>query len=239
MPETWIEALKTYHYPVYFEEFFKQFPKFAHFQQDFDFDILHRGDRDSTIKFEDHFREKAEKSIAVWCEVVWWKLYVRRGAVKKIVERLKANDTKKLWDVCHAYINKPTISTFDSLRYQIVQQKVLATAATFPAFMVPEQIPMVDKRIAKWVNKYHRNFNNGDRNSPQLLPFPSGDCGSVLQMGDFDAMFAWISWCRCMANKLNKKTDQESFKWRARDVEMAVFQAWGRGKKHPVILNPI
>ncbi|GAJ05736.1 unnamed protein product, partial [marine sediment metagenome] len=48
-------------------------------------------------------------------------------------------------------------------------------------------------------------------------------------MVDFDFYLHWVYWARHTAKKLSQQTEM---KWRARDVEMAVFTAWGdKGSK--------
>jgi hypothetical protein len=61
---------------------------------------------------------------------------------------------------------------------------------------------------------------------------------TVLKMNDFDFMTSWVQWCRHTAQKLTQRED--GFRWRARDVEMAVFWAWGdrNAKRHPAIDLP-
>jgi hypothetical protein len=111
---------------------------------------------------------------------------------------------------------------FDDLRKLFgFQTRVIAIVATFPAFIEPERFPMIDTRIAKWVRNHFNEQNAADRLGPQLVAM-SHD--RVLAMADFVFMQRWIEWCRYTAGKLTALTEQP---WRARDVEMAVFQAEG------------
>ena len=120
-----------------------------------------------------------------------------------------------------------------------LRSRSIATVATFPAFLDPDRFPMVDTRIAKWVGRTMDAHNRVDPLGPQLISAKSMNVkGAVLTMSDFDFMCAWTHWCRHAATKL---TDRSSggFVWRARDVEMAVFRAWGdRNISHPEIDLP-
>jgi hypothetical protein len=73
--------------------------------------------------------------------------------------------------------------------------------------------------------------NAADIVGPQLVARKSDDYG--LLMADFIFMQRWIDWCRHTAMKLNAFTKEQE--WRARDVEMAVFQAKGDN----LTLNPL
>ena len=114
---------------------------------------------------------------------------------------------------------------------------VLAVAATFPAFKDPDRHPMVDTRIAEWVRACRREHNAIDPEGPQLARFAYPDNGTtVLTMSDFDPMQNWRTWCVHTSRKLSRRT---TLRWRARDVEMAVFYAWG-GRNGPHFhLNPL
>jgi hypothetical protein len=111
-----------------------------------------------------------------------------------------------------------------------IGSRAIAVAATFPAFKHPDKHPMVDTRIANWVGACMGEHNAADPAGPQLTRFPFLDNQStVLTMSDFDSMQDWRKWCVHTANKLTGPTQMQ---WRARDVEMAVFQAWG-GRNGP------
>ena len=115
----------------------------------------------------------------------------------------------------------------------------IATVATFPAFPDPDRFPMVDTRIAKWVGRTMESHNRVDQLGPQLISAKSMNVkGAVLTMSDFDFMYAWTDWCRHTAAKLSARSSG-GLVWRARDVEMGVFRAWGdRNIGHPEIDLP-
>jgi len=152
-----------------------------------------------------------------------------------------ASPQHDLWTACRAYTDQPCKKTFrDFLKMFGFRIEPLAIAATFPAFMNPDDFPMIDRRVAKWVIEFGGNHNRADPAGPQLRQ-PEAFARAnkkgrsvVLTMADFHFMPAWTPWWRYTARKLSKLC-QPSVKcraWRARDVEMAVFRAWG--SRHPV-----
>jgi len=248
MPDTWGNALSSYRYPVALANFqdAHRFPKWFSFE-------LGNGERSRTIEFESHFKKHAQKDIAVWLEVVFWKLY-SQGRYRRDLHTInvathfhvKGISAKSLWQACMTYISKPTSATFESFRQLFgftSPARPIAVAATFPAFIDPESYSMVDTRIAKWVGNCMTAHNEADRTGPQLIRPPFCDSqGTVLTMADFEFMQHWNRWCIYTAQKLTKLTP---ISWRARDVEMAIFYAWGtrRGRRcnhHPMVhLNPL
>lgn len=246
MPSTWENALRSYRYPVALKGFqdAHQFPRW------FSFD-LGNGDHSRTSEFESHFRTHAQEYREVWLEVVFWKLY-SQGTYRRdrhtinVANYFQGNgiSAESLWQDCMAYIERPTRANFASFRQRLgFGSPVIAVAATFPAFIDPESYPMVDTRIAKWVGNYMTAHNEADRTGPQLIRPPFCDSqGKVLTMADFEFMQHWNRWCVHTAQKLTKLTP---IPWRARDVEMAVFYAWGRRlggrcNAHPALhLNPL
>jgi len=77
---------------------------------------------------------------------------------------------------------------------------------------------LIDNIVARWVNK---NFVEHSRNRVvQLTRFNLRY--TSLRDNDYLNYLGWVCWCREMAEILSEETD---FKWRARDVEMAMFTA--------------
>ena len=68
MPSSWINALNAYLYPVNLQRYKRknEFPGF------FEREII--GDRNSTIEFENYYREKAPKNKEIYFGVIFWKL---------------------------------------------------------------------------------------------------------------------------------------------------------------------
>jgi hypothetical protein len=99
---------------------------------------------------------------------------------------------------------------------------------TFPALACPEQIPMIDKQVANWVNlnDSEHSINKSKKLTKFKLNYTS------LRENDFDNYLNWIKWCRETSDVLTRLTKD---KWRPRDVEMAVFTA----QRNNVLLNPL
>lgn len=241
MPQTWMQALSTYSYPVSLDKYHNaaKFPQY--FLQTIN------GDRSSTIQFENYFRGNCS-CLEPWFEVVFWKMFsqarVADDQTDRIISQLTRpimTNTAVLLDYADRFLRSESMIDFDRFRKQFKYSTTsIATVATFPAFLYPDNFPMVDTRVAKWVNSQYTIHNAHDRVGPQLVPsaFDNGSTSTVLTMEDFDFYLHWIRWTRYMAKKLTVCT---GFAWRARDVEMAVFTAWGdRGRNHPVMkLNAI
>ena len=241
MSKSWQDAIDEYHYPVYLKNF-RHASKYPAF---FNQDIV--GDQDSTMGFEFYFRMNAKK-IEPWFEVVFWKLFsqprVLQQKTEDIINQLMMTpkiEPIELLEKVEKFMDSESREDFDSFRELFrFRSKVIAIVATFPAFLCPEKFPMVDTRVAKWVNMHYKKFNDASPDAPQLIPSEYGNNSSatVLTMNDFSFYICWIHWTRYAAERLSSTTGRP---WRPRDVEMAVFTAWGdRGCQHPVIqLSPV
>jgi len=240
MPSTWLNALTKYNYPVKLSDYSSA----KNYTNTFNLEIT--GARESTVNFENYFRDNCE-NIEVWYEVVFWKMYSQKSRsdnrTTALIEQLKIYKlaANHLIIKLQSFIDEPTYDNFDGFRKLFhFKSKVIAIIATFPAFLNPMQFPMVDTRTARWVNSQLEIHNSHDLNSPKLIKsaYRNTNKAPVLTMDDFDFYLHWIKWTRYMATKLSQITEM---KWRARDVEMAVFTAWGdRFCTHPSLkLNPI
>jgi hypothetical protein len=84
MPSSWLSALEHYAYPVDLNDYSgrNKFPNY--------FNLRILGDRNSTIQFENYFRENAKNNLAVFIEVIYWKLYsqprIRNKTTSRIVD---------------------------------------------------------------------------------------------------------------------------------------------------------
>ena len=132
----------------------------------------------------------------------------------------------ELWSACMAYIEDETRKSFSTFRSRLFAAPVVATPATFPAFICPERFPMVDRQITKWaLENRHRHGYSGS-GGPDLEQVPALKPGQVLTESHWPFIESWIAWCRFTARELNRRT---GCAWRARDVEMAVFTAQKSG----------
>ena len=104
-----------------------------------------------TTEFEDLFRKYGPYEIKAWHAVVHWKS--PRSASKTINHIAELGvSAGELWRLCDDYVQNCTleIEGFSRFRCKVAKEKVVATAATFPAFICPEKFPMVDTVIAEW-----------------------------------------------------------------------------------------
>ena len=104
--------------------------------------------------------------------------------------------SERLWSLCLEYTKDASKDTFNAFRKMLVKGKMVAAAATFPAFLAPDSFPMIDKQIAKWARK------NGDLHSygidgPILATYASLGNNVLKQAGrDWVFVESWIDWCR-------------------------------------------
>ena len=222
----WERALREYRYSVDLTMFADK----SKFPGCFDCNLTD-GHRLQTITFEDRFRNRAEYSIEVWFEVIYWKMfsqgdYRRNHRTRALIQHVERSgiSARDLWAACRNYTDAETRVSFDAVRKLLGfrYQTGVATTATFIAFLQPDRFPMVDTRIAKWVGWQleHSQFTASQLVRPKFLDSKE----TVIQMHDFGFVEAWIKWCRNTATLLSQSTAQH---WRSRDVEMAVFRAWG------------
>jgi len=240
MPSSWTQSLETYRYPVDL----RRYEDACSYPDWFKFD-LSTGDRDNTAEFEKHFKVHASDKIEPWLEVVYWKLYSQPARRDKVTQRIGGHlrengiTPQSLLETCNGYIKEPTRQRFHAILECLGLGPVIAVAATFPAFVQPTLFPMVDTRVAKWVSHCLQEHNAADPCGPQLTrPRYPANGKQVLTMSDFPFVQSWTRWCRYVAQKLTARTP---FEWRARDVEMAVFNAWGdKRDNHPKLrLTPL
>ncbi len=103
--------------------------------------------------------------------------------------------------------------------------RAIATALTFPAFIAPNKFPMVDTRVAKWVGENLNVQHMADPSAPILVrPSYLDSSATVLTLSDYCFVESWTAWCCYKADRLSEVT---GYPWRPRDVEMAVFTAYG------------
>ena len=163
--ETWARALDEYRYPVDFTRFTGAGAHPSWFDLD-----TEPGNRLKTMEFEARFREQARHRLEVWGEVAFWKLYtmplVRNGTTQQVLDvRVRPNE---LWSACMDYIEEESRNSFSTFRSKLFSAPVVATAATFPAFICPERFPMVDTQITRWALKNGHCHCYSGINGPDL-----------------------------------------------------------------------
>lgn len=215
MTKNWIVARDSYDYSRYLSHYAyrPEYPKQV------------RGYAE-TVEFEDLFRKYGPNEIKAWYAVVRWK---SPRSTDKTINHIMASGVSagELWGLCEDCVQNSTLDNFSRFRSKLAQTDIVATAATFPAFMCPEQFPMVDTRIAAWSRV------NGTRHCLLAAP-PGAEQGVHEWQNHWRFVQDWINWCRRMAKILCYLTGEP---WRARDVEMAVFTA--QGSKGKISLNPL
>jgi len=236
MVESWKYYLSRYDYPVQLWKFelAKQYPQH--------FDMKIKGDHESTVAFENYFRENMKNSIEVYYEVIFWKYFsqpqFRQVGAGRIVEYIEERgvDAKSMHQAIQDFTKAPSIRNLKNIRRLLgISTRVLAVPLTLVSFYDPISFPMIDNVVAKWVN---RNFDEYSQNKTSpLTPFDKKY--TSLQDNDFDHYINWKNWCCEMAKVLNEKTN---YLWRARDVEMAIFTYERLRKRDPrdtLPLNPL
>lgn len=223
----WHDALDSYRYPVDLREFSgrDRFPGWFGLN-------LEKGDRSETIQFETHFRECAASRLEPWYEVVFWKMYSQRRLTdkqtKRTIERIESNKTSAstLLKYCAEYLQSETKKSFRQFQHLLIKERSIAVAFTFAAFSCPSRFPMFDRRIARYVasEAFRLEFSTAPAIDKTLNRYRASG-NDVLTLSDWPFVEEWVGWCRKMADRLSA---HKKHVWRARDVEMAVFRAWGQ-----------
>jgi hypothetical protein len=218
MPDSWKQALDSFCYPVNLSTYNgrNRFPGF------FRIDIP--GDRISTNNFEQHFQENAPENVITFFEVIYWKLYsykpFRQNITRRCVCHVQRNNinSTQLWGAIQDFIGTQNIENLHKIKELIGLRYAFVVPLTLPAFANPEKFPMLDRQIARWVNCHiaTQNRNRVNKLSRFYLNYSS------LRENDFPNYLNWVAWCREVADVLSERA---TYKWRARDVEMAVFTA--------------
>ena len=184
---------------------------------------LPNGNLAKTTAFEDRFRRLAPHHLEAWYEVVYWKNYSqprsRNRTTQGIINEVeKAGITANvLWVLCGWYMasNNPLglsdHEMFSVFWKMLIKGDGVATAATFPAFIDPDNFPMVDIWIARWAKANGSRYSYAQFGGPDLVTH-AGLGDHLLTDKDWYCA-TWIDWCRFTAKILTER----SGKWRARD----------------------
>ncbi len=212
---------------------------------------LHGNDISANTVLETHFQDHARESVEAYYEIMFWKEpMVFRAA--RMIHNLREMNTPP------AEIFKAGETFIDGLEQQSFERftelcGIKGTGLAVPSAILcsinPEKMPIVDMWVARWVNAYHQEYEGlvpfDDFNSQclrkqeimrenaeraeqerQIVPQP------IVSAKDFESYRKWILWTRKYAEVLTAHTKT---KWRARDVEMAVFTAHQMKMKLPVL----
>jgi len=224
----WREALHEYRYPVQFGAFSGK----ARIEQGwFNFNLA-KGDRSETMGFEGRFRRHAGSRIEVWHEVIFWKMASQRGRAdvqtNRAIDALAKQGIAagELWRCCNDFVSAGSKDAFRLFQNLLFNSASIAISFTFPAFLCPERFPMVDSRVARCLAAEASaiGFPETRDVGKTLRRYREKASPGVLTLHDWAFVEAWVRWCREVARHLS---DNNGSTWRARDVEMAVFRAWG------------
>ena len=81
---------------------------------------------------------------------MFWKLFSGgKGRAANLASKLLGSGAAPadLWSSCANYITSPNLKSSKAFRCKLFKHPVVATAATFPAFLCPERFPMVDMQV--------------------------------------------------------------------------------------------
>ena len=231
MPKTWEAALDSYRYDVNLTNFKDRAAYRGWFQLE---NSPLTGDYAETKEFERRFRELAPYNLETWYEVAYWKDPRKARRVICNIKRTVSNPGELL-SLCQNYINNPSRESLSNFSEKLAPSGTIATAATFPAFLNPSRFPMVDRQVAEWARYNRENHDYSLVGGPRLWE-PRNREG-VLFLRHWRFIESWCEWCRHTATILTERSNR---KWRARDVEMAVFTAQrSQGSKDPITLNAL
>jgi hypothetical protein len=181
--------------------------------------LLH-GDWQETVQFEARFREFGPKYLEAWYEVVFWKLFnlpfVRNGHTSNVIERCTSKRAEDLWAICCKFLESESRENLTAFQNLFFETRALPVVATFIAFAEPDRFPMIDVWVVRWVGAYKQAYPT---QTDELVPWTS--LSPAITLSHWEFYCSWIRWCRSAARTLGEST---GLHWRARDVEMAVFQ---------------
>lgn len=226
MNKSWLEAYQLYDWTVNLSNY-EHSNKFINYFNDV---VTPK----NTTNFEDKFRIVVNRGVVRESagEVCYWKNYGsfqnRNRLTDKILEYLeKPSAQQKFACSVKAIEANPSFSNFKNLQYSCGQKNGFATPITFLAFFNPQIYPMVDKHIAYWwnANKSKYGFECEASFSQRNDGWIQTTITSQTKQ-NWHAYLAWTAFCNAYSEKLSVTYNQS---WRARDVEIAVWEAKKKG----------
>ena len=179
------------------------------------------------LELEDKLREavNSSSSLATIGEVCFWKNYgnsqSRDTLTLRLLEHLQRCDNGNTFTRAVKELSyTPSWSKFIALQRACNQLSGFATPLTFLSFYNPLKFPMVDKHIAYWwaANKSVHGYDD----APVFSQIYDGWIQPIPQ--SWEAYDCWTDFC-CYYAKSMKSCGVD---WRARDIEMAVWEAQKR-----------
>jgi hypothetical protein len=225
--ESWEKARSKYDWTVDLKNFRYKTDYIGHFEE-----VI---DKDNTLSFENKFRLSlnSEQESGVIGEVCYWKNYGSHLSREKLTNNLlKLLAEKNNWiefkNRLLELASKPTYHNIEFFRMACGQPNGFATPVTFLSFYNPTLYPMVDKIIGKWWNRNKSNY--WKTSASNFLQRSDGWIG--LNEQNWNTYLEWTNFCREYSNLLSLKSGRQ---WRARDVEIAVWEA----EKRDLTLNTL
>ncbi len=218
MIKSWEDAHSSYNWTVDLGDFkYKENYK-GYFNQ-----IIRKA---TTSSFEDKFRSSLEKleTFVTAGEVYFWKNHIYPNSHEKTNELLKLLAQEENWAKfvygLAELATSPTFKNIDAFRNACGQPYGFASPVTFLSFYKPDDYPMVDRRIGLWWNENITDFKES------FTKFDQKDNGTLeLTEQNWNAYLEWTDFCGEYSILLNLESTMH---WRARDVEMAVWEAQKR-----------
>jgi len=202
---------------------------------------LHGNDLGANAALETHFQVHAQKSLEAYYEIMFWKEPMIFRAARMIYNMMEKNTPPaEIFKAGEAFVEGLDQKSFKHFTELCgIKGTGLAVPSAILCFINPDKMPIVDMWVARWVNAHHQeyeglmpfdDFNNQclrkqevmrenaemAEQERQTVPYP------IVRANDFESYRKWILWTREYAKVLTSHTKT---KWRARDVEMAVFTA--------------
>lgn len=180
---------------------------------------------ENTRAFEDRLRQSLDYAdlFPVAGEVCFWKNYgsiqSRDRLTTKLLEYLQSPKNWKTWaQAVRQLADEPSYRRFKQLQKACSQPSGFATPITFLAFYRPTQYPMVDKHIAYWWRQNRARYGYVDK--PDFSQRSDGWIRPVQR--SWNAYVSWALFCRDYGRRASERCRLD---WRARDVEMAIWEA--------------
>jgi hypothetical protein len=197
-------------------------------------------DAENAVEFEKRFQAairqyESENSYIVAGEVTFWKNFgnyqSRNRLTNSILTHLSnLQNWKRFVTFLEETLLNPTVDNFNTFRQTCDQKNGFATPITFLAFKDPDAYPMVDKRIAYWWAENRKYY--GYSSHPRFDQRNDGWIQCVSKKSLKENWAAYLHWQEFCAGYSRRLSERCGSKWRARDVEMAIWQAQ---KKHIVL----
>jgi hypothetical protein len=190
----------------------------------------------NTRNFEDKFRQSVVDGFLldqyiVCGEVYFWKNNKspdKNAKTNEILQHLKTTEHQKIFiETLTELTQNPVHNNFSNFRNACDLPNGFASPITYLSFFQPHEYPMIDRVIANWWKSNTERF--GLLKAPLFIQRKSDGWIQAVSKRDstvnWKAYIAWKDFCNYYRKIL---TDLTKSSWRARDVEMAVWESQKR-----------